>query len=70
MRDTCGAIVEAVSCWAMQEAWPRDRRGSTPDGPTLFDLANPLELGVEPITATIEPSSMTSGQIGIICPPA
>ena len=39
----------------MQEASPRDRRGSTPDGPTLFDLANPLELRVEPIAATIDP---------------
>ena len=48
-------FVEAVNRWAMQEAAPRDRRGSTPDGPTLFDLANPLELRVEPISATINP---------------
>ncbi len=47
-------FVEAVNRWAMQEASPRDRRGSTSDGPTLFDLANPLELRVEPITTTIE----------------
>jgi len=39
----------------MQEATPRDRRGSAPDGPTLFDLANPLELRVEPIAAVLEP---------------
>jgi predicted RNase H-like HicB family nuclease len=48
-------FVEAVNRWAMQETVPRDRRGSTPDGPTLFDLANPLELRVEPIAATIDP---------------
>jgi predicted RNase H-like HicB family nuclease len=49
-------FVEAVNRWAMQEAAaPRERRGSTPDGPTLFDLANPLELRVEPIAATIDP---------------
>jgi predicted RNase H-like HicB family nuclease len=48
-------FVEAVNRWTMQEASPRDRRGSTPDGPTLFDLVNPLELRVEPIAATIEP---------------
>jgi predicted RNase H-like HicB family nuclease len=47
-------FVEAVNRWAMQEASPRDRRGSTPDGPTLFDLVNPLELRVEPIAARIE----------------
>jgi predicted RNase H-like HicB family nuclease len=47
-------FVEAVNRWAMQEASPRDRRGSTPDGPTLFDLVNPLELRVEPIAAGIE----------------
>jgi predicted RNase H-like HicB family nuclease len=48
-------FVEAVNRWAMQETSPRDRRGSAPDGPTLFDLANPLELRVEPIAATIDP---------------
>src|SRR6266478_5787536 len=49
-------FVEAVNRWAMQEAAaPRDRRGSTPEGPTLFDLANPLELRVEPIAAAIDP---------------
>ena len=47
-------FVEAVNRWAMQETAPRDRRASAPDGPTLFDLANPLELRVEPIAATIE----------------
>ncbi|HEX3163064.1 MAG TPA: type II toxin-antitoxin system HicB family antitoxin [Pseudolabrys sp.] len=48
-------FVEAVNRWAMQEAAaPRERRGSAPDGPTLFDLANPLELRVEPIAATID----------------
>jgi predicted RNase H-like HicB family nuclease len=45
-------FVEAVNRWVMQEASPRDRRGSTPDRPPLFDLANPLELRVEPIAAT------------------
>src|SRR5438552_9451013 len=47
-------FVEAVNRWTMQETAPRDRRGSAPDGPTLFDLANPLELHVEPVAATIE----------------
>jgi predicted RNase H-like HicB family nuclease len=47
-------FVEAVNRWVMQETLPRDRRGSAPEGPTLFDLANPLELRVEPIAATIE----------------
>src|SRR6266446_3223442 len=47
-------FVEAVNRWAMQETAPRDRRASAPDGPTLFDLANPLELRVEPIAATID----------------
>ena len=36
------------------EAIARNRRGSAPDGPTLFDLANPLELRVEPIAAAVE----------------
>jgi len=48
-------FVEAVNRWAMQEAAPRDRRGSAPDGPTLFDLVNPLELRVETIGAGIDP---------------
>jgi predicted RNase H-like HicB family nuclease len=48
-------FVEAVNRWAMQETAPRDRRGSAPDSPTLFDLSNPLELRVEPIAATIDP---------------
>jgi len=47
-------FVEAVNRWAMQETAPRDRRAAAPDGPTLFDLANPLELRVEPIAAPIE----------------
>jgi predicted RNase H-like HicB family nuclease len=48
-------FVEAVNRWAMQEAAPRDRRESAPDGPTLFDLVNPLELRVETIAAGIDP---------------
>jgi hypothetical protein len=48
-------FVEAVNRWAMQEAAPRDRRRSAPDGPTLFDLVNPLELRVETIAAGIDP---------------
>ena len=49
-------FVEAVNRWAMQEAAaPRERRGSAPEGPTLFDLANPLELRVEPIAAISDP---------------
>jgi hypothetical protein len=42
---TLGALlVEAVARWAAQENAPRERRRETPDGPTLFDFANPLEL--------------------------
>ncbi len=48
-------FVEAVNRWAMHEAAPRDRRGSAPEGPTLFDLANPLELRVEASAADIDP---------------
>ena len=47
-------FVEAVNRWAMQEATPRDRRGSA-RWPNVFDLANPLELRVEPIAAVLEP---------------
>ena len=58
-------FVEAVNRWAMQEAAaPRDRRGSTPDGPTLFDLANPLELRVEPIAAVLEPPDDAAAREG------
>ena len=58
-------FVEAVNRWAMQEAAaPGDRRGSTPDGPTLFDLANPLELRVEPIAATPDPQDDSSTREG------
>jgi predicted RNase H-like HicB family nuclease len=48
-------LVEAVARWAAQEDAPRERRGATPDGPTLFDFANPLELKVETIAAAIDP---------------
>jgi hypothetical protein len=48
-------FVEAVDRWAMHEAAPKDRRRSMPDGPTLFDLANPLELRVETSAARIDP---------------
>ena len=39
-------FVEAVNRWAMHETAPTDRRGSAPDGPTLFDLASisPIRL--------------------------
>jgi predicted RNase H-like HicB family nuclease len=58
-------FVEAVNRWAMQEAAaPRDRRGSTPDGPTLFDLANPLELRVEPIAAVLKPTDDAAAREG------
>jgi predicted RNase H-like HicB family nuclease len=53
---THGALfVEAVDCWAMQETVPRERRGGTSDGPTLFDFSNPLELRVEAIAGGIRP---------------
>src|SRR5258706_16113120 len=59
-----GLFVEAVDRWAMQETSPRDRRGSAPDGPTLFDLANPLELRVEPIPAVLEPPDDAAAREG------
>jgi len=59
-----GLFVEAVDRWAMQETSPRDRRGSAPDGPTLFDLANPLELRVEPIAAVLEPRDDAAAREG------
>jgi predicted RNase H-like HicB family nuclease len=47
-----GALfVQAVGRWAAQEAMPSERRGRMPEGPTLFDFGNPLELKVEPIAA-------------------
>src|SRR6266404_138934 len=49
-------FVEAVNRWGIHETVANDRRGSsTPDGPTLFDLANPLELRVEASVADIDP---------------
>ncbi len=59
-----GLFVEAVDRWAMQETSPRDRRGSAPDGPTLFDLANPLELRVEPLPAVLEPPDDAAAREG------
>jgi hypothetical protein len=41
----------------MQEIMPRERRGGTSDGPTLFGFDNPLELRVEKIAADIDPPS-------------
>ena len=50
-------FVEAVNRWGIHETAAIDRRGSSsvPDGPTLFDLANPLELRVEASAADIDP---------------
>src|SRR6266853_169219 len=50
-------FVEAVNRWGIHETAANDRRGSssTPEGPTLFDLANPLELRVEASAADIDP---------------
>jgi predicted RNase H-like HicB family nuclease len=49
-------FVQAVNHWAMQEAIPRDRRSAAPEGPTLFDFVNPLELKVEaPATEAYPP---------------
>ena len=49
-------FVEAVNRWGIHETVANDRRGSsTPEGPTLFDLANPLELRVEASAADIDP---------------
>jgi predicted RNase H-like HicB family nuclease len=59
-----GLFVEAVNRWAMQETSPRDRRGSAPDGPTLFDLANPLERRVEPIAAVPKPPNDAAAREG------
>ena len=59
-----GLFVEAVDRWAMQETSPRDRRGSAPDGPTLLDLANPLELRVEPLPAVLEPPDDAAAREG------
>ena len=50
-------FVEAVNRWGIHETVANDRResSSTPDGPTLFDLANPLELRVEASAADVDP---------------
>jgi predicted RNase H-like HicB family nuclease len=48
-------FVEAVNRWAVQQTVPRERRAGVSDGPTLFDLGNPLELRVEAITAAVDP---------------
>ena len=48
-------FVEAVDRWSAQEAAPRERRGGTSDGLTLFDFSNPLELRVETIAPNIDP---------------
>jgi predicted RNase H-like HicB family nuclease len=55
-------FVEAVDRWAMQESLPRERRGGVPDGPTLFDFANPLELRVEKIAASVASESKAATQ--------
>jgi predicted RNase H-like HicB family nuclease len=44
-------FVQAVGRWATQEVLPIERRRRTPEGPTLFDFGNPLELKVEAIAA-------------------
>jgi predicted RNase H-like HicB family nuclease len=44
-------FVQAVDRWAAQELQPIERRGRMPDGPTLFDFGDPLELKVEAIAA-------------------
>jgi predicted RNase H-like HicB family nuclease len=44
-------FVQAVGRWATQEVLPIERRGRMPEGPTLFDFGNPLELKVEAIAA-------------------
>jgi len=50
-------FVEAVNRWGIHETAANDRRGSssTPEGPTLFDLVNPLELRVEASAADVDP---------------
>jgi predicted RNase H-like HicB family nuclease len=55
-------FVAAVDRWAMQETMPRERRGGTSDGPTLFDFDNPLELRVEKIAAAIDPEDEPATQ--------
>jgi predicted RNase H-like HicB family nuclease len=44
-------FVQAVGRWAAQETLPIERRGRMPEGPTLFDFGNPLELKVEAMAA-------------------
>jgi predicted RNase H-like HicB family nuclease len=48
-------FVEAINRWALRETVARERRAGASDGPTLFDLGNPLELRVEAITAAVDP---------------
>jgi predicted RNase H-like HicB family nuclease len=57
-----GLFVEAVNRWAMQETAPTDRRASAPDGPTLFDLANPIELRTD--SADVEPQDAAGTREG------
>ena len=52
-------FVEAVDRWAMQETVPRERRREVSEGPTLFDLGNPLELRVEAIAVAVDQSDET-----------
>jgi predicted RNase H-like HicB family nuclease len=55
-------FVQAVDRWAMQEIVPRERRGGTSDGPTLFDFSNPLELRVDAIASSIKPEDEAGAQ--------
>ena len=47
-------LVEAVNRWSVQETVPHERRAGVSEDPTLFDLGNPMELRVEPITAAVD----------------
>jgi predicted RNase H-like HicB family nuclease len=56
-------FVQAVNHWAMEDAIPRDRRSAAPEGPTLFDFVNPLELKVEaPATEAYPPLQLDADQ--------
>jgi predicted RNase H-like HicB family nuclease len=58
-----GALfVQAVGRWAAQEVPPSERRGRMPEGPTLFDFGNPLELKVE--TVAVERDSFDEEEEG------
>jgi hypothetical protein len=46
----------------MQETVPREGRGGMPDGPTLFDFVNPLELRVEKTAADIKSEHQATTQ--------